>query len=139
MKNLHFITFIGYFSIVLLIVFITLKKQKSEKDFVLGSRGLNFWLTALSAHASDMSQWLFMAYPVAVYTTGVFDGIADFDPGHGEFYLTGQRDVFVSKLRKYLKDDRGKTLISIKEIQEIIEGEPGISMAAMWYFFVKRR
>ena len=38
---------------------------------------------------------------------------------------------------KNLKDDRGKTLINIKEIQEIIEGEPGISMAAMWYFFVK--
>ncbi len=40
---------------------------------------------------------------------------------------------------KDLKDDRGTKVISIKEIQEIIEGEPGTSMAAMWYFFVKGR
>jgi hypothetical protein len=40
---------------------------------------------------------------------------------------------------KEVKDDRGKKVIGIKEIQEIIEGEPGISLAAMWYFFVKGR
>jgi len=35
-----------------------------------------------------------------VYTTGVFGGVADFDPGVGGFYLTsaGLGDVFVSKL-----------------------------------------
>jgi hypothetical protein len=40
---------------------------------------------------------------------------------------------------KVLKDDRGAPLIGIKELQEIIEGEPGIAMAAMWYFFVRGR
>jgi hypothetical protein len=40
---------------------------------------------------------------------------------------------------KEVKDDRGKKVIGIKEIQEVIEGDPGISMAAMWYFFVKGR
>ena len=37
----------------------------------MGGRGLNFWLTALSAHASDMSAWLFMAFPMAIYMGGV--------------------------------------------------------------------
>ena len=40
---------------------------------------------------------------------------------------------------KEVKDDRGKKVISIKEIQEVIEGDAGISLAAMWYFFVKGR
>jgi hypothetical protein len=40
---------------------------------------------------------------------------------------------------KEVKDDRGKKVIGIKEIQEVIEGDPGISLAAMWYFFVKGR
>jgi hypothetical protein len=40
---------------------------------------------------------------------------------------------------KDVKDDKGKKLISIKDIQNIIEGEAGISMAAMWFFFVKDR
>jgi hypothetical protein len=40
---------------------------------------------------------------------------------------------------KDLKDDRGARITSIKEIQETIEGEPGVPMAAMWYFFVKGR
>jgi len=72
MQTIHLLTFIGYFSIIISVVFFTLKKQKSENDFVLGDRGLNFWLTALSAHASDMSQWLFIGLPATIFTQGVF-------------------------------------------------------------------
>lgn len=37
----------------------------------MGNRSVNFWLTALSAHASDMSAWLFMAFPAAIYIGGL--------------------------------------------------------------------
>lgn len=37
---------------------------------------------------------------------------------------------------KNLKDDAGKKLAAIEEIRKIIEGEAGISLMAMWYFFV---
>lgn len=40
-------------------------------DFMLGSRSLNFWITALSANASDMSNWLFMGYPAMIYLQGL--------------------------------------------------------------------
>jgi hypothetical protein len=40
---------------------------------------------------------------------------------------------------KDVKDDKGKKITSIKDIQTIIEGAPGIDMAALWYFFVKDR
>ena len=32
---------------------------------------MNFWVTALAAHASDMSSWIFLGYPAALYTTGL--------------------------------------------------------------------
>lgn len=37
----------------------------------MGNRSLNFWLTALSAHASDMSAWLFMGFPAAIFIGGL--------------------------------------------------------------------
>ena len=64
-------SFLAYFSILILIGIISHKKQKSSADFIVGDRSLNFWLTALSAHASDMSAWLFMGLPSAIYIGGL--------------------------------------------------------------------
>ncbi len=65
-------TFFGYFAVILLIALASYRKQQSDSDFIIGGRSLNFWLTALSAHASDMSSWLFLAYPAEIFTQGVF-------------------------------------------------------------------
>ena len=70
------ITFISYFTAIGLVAFFSTKKQKSDTDFLMGNRSLNFWLTALSAHASDMSSWLFLAYPAMVFTHGLFEAWA---------------------------------------------------------------
>jgi len=40
---------------------------------------------------------------------------------------------------KDVKDDKGKKIISIKDIQAVIEGEAGIELAGLWFFFVKDR
>jgi len=45
-------------------------RGKHSADFLLGGRSTHWFLTALSAHAADMSDWLFMAFPAAVYITG---------------------------------------------------------------------
>lgn len=66
--------FIAYFTILLSIGLICHKKQRSSADFIVGNRSLSFWLTALSAHASDMSNWLFMAYPAAIMLNGLSQG-----------------------------------------------------------------
>lgn len=60
-----------YFCILLTIGLLSHKKSQSEVDFIIGSRSLNFWLTALSAHAADMSAWLFMAMPAAIFIGGI--------------------------------------------------------------------
>lgn len=46
------------------------KKTKSTEDYFLGGRGLNGWVAALSAQASDMSGWLLMGLPGAIYLAG---------------------------------------------------------------------
>jgi sodium/proline symporter len=69
-------TFFLYFAVVLVIAYLTTQKQKSDQDFVIGNRSLNFWLTALSAHASDMSSWLFLAYPSMIFCSGIFEAWA---------------------------------------------------------------
>jgi sodium/proline symporter len=73
---LELATFSGYFVVLILIATLSYKKQKSDTDFLIGDRSLNFWLTALSAHASDMSSWLFLGYPALIFTTGLFSGWA---------------------------------------------------------------
>ncbi len=65
------IAFLLYFTILLTIGLIVRKKHLTEVDFILGNRSLNFWLTSLSAHAADMSAWLFMAVPAAIFIGGL--------------------------------------------------------------------
>lgn len=66
-----FFAFGLYFTILALIAICSHKVMRSSTDFIVGNRSLNFWLTALSAHASDMSAWLFMAFPAAIYLKGM--------------------------------------------------------------------
>ncbi len=59
-----------YFTFLLIIALVAWRKRSSN-DFHLGGRNLNFYLTAFSAHASDMSAWLIMGYPAAVAISGI--------------------------------------------------------------------
>jgi hypothetical protein len=40
---------------------------------------------------------------------------------------------------KTVKDDLGKKVATIKEIQEIIDGEADIALVAAWYFLIKKQ
>ncbi len=63
--------FIAYFTLLLTLGLIFHRKQLSSSDFIMGNRSLNFWLVAISAHASDMSAWLFMAFPMTIFVLGL--------------------------------------------------------------------
>lgn len=60
-----------YFSILLGIGIYFYNRNKNMSDFSLANRSLNFWLTAISAQASDMSDWLFMGYPGLIFAQGL--------------------------------------------------------------------
>lgn len=76
MFSLELAIFIAYFLVLLGVALLSYQKQKSDADFLMGNRSLNFWLTALSAHASDMSSWLFLGYPALIFGQGVFSAWA---------------------------------------------------------------
>lgn len=63
--------FFVYFGLLLAMGLIFHRKQTTSSDFIMGNRSLNFWLVALSAHASDMSAWLFMAFPMSIFVLGL--------------------------------------------------------------------
>ncbi len=47
------------------------KTENGEKDYFLGGRGMNGWVAALSAGASDMSAWVLMGLPGSIYMWGM--------------------------------------------------------------------
>jgi hypothetical protein len=61
----------------------------------------------------------------------------------GEIQGRNIRDSHAKKVAEFdgkmLKDDKGTKVIGIKDLQEIVEGEAGVALAAMWLFFVKGR
>lgn len=69
--NSALVTFIIYLVILLIIGWIAFKATKSYDDYVLAGRGLNPWVTSLSAQASDMSSFLLMGLPGAAYVSGM--------------------------------------------------------------------
>jgi sodium/proline symporter len=68
-----FLAIILYFSLLTGLVLWSSRKVKTSSDFIIGDRSLNFWLTAMAAHASDMGSWLFMAYPSLIFAGGLFN------------------------------------------------------------------
>jgi len=65
------VTFAVYFVLLLGTGFYFYRKSVSIEDYLLGGRKMGAWVTALSAQASDMSGWLLMAMPGAVYLAGM--------------------------------------------------------------------
>ena len=60
--------FVVYLGVMVTIGFLYYKKTNSVSDYILGGRGLNKFVTALSAEASDMSGWLL---PGLAYLSGM--------------------------------------------------------------------
>ena len=65
------VTFVAYFVLLLGIGVYFYFKSSNIEDYLLGGRGMGSWVTALSAQASDMSGWLLMGLPGAIYLGGL--------------------------------------------------------------------
>ena len=63
------IIFVLYFSAIIGLA-IHFRKSKNLSDYFLAGRSLNPWIGALSAQTSDMSGWLLMGLPGAIYAAG---------------------------------------------------------------------
>lgn len=68
------VTFLVYILGMILIGFIAYRVTNNLSDYILGGRRLGSFVTALSAGASDMSGWLLMGLPGAIYAGGLIEG-----------------------------------------------------------------
>ncbi len=62
--------FVIYLAMMLTVGAVYMKRTSNSADYFLGGRKLGGWVAALSAQASDMSGWLLMGLPGAVYAMG---------------------------------------------------------------------
>ncbi|GLP96604.1 sodium/proline symporter PutP [Paraferrimonas sedimenticola] len=65
------ITFIGYLVLMIGIGFVAYRATTNVGDYILGGRKMGPAVTALSVGASDMSGWLLLGLPGAVYLGGL--------------------------------------------------------------------
>ena len=71
--NTEMIIFILYlaFMIGIGMYFFVRSRGAGEKEYFLGGRKMGPWVSALSAGASDMSAWVLMGLPTAIYAKGL--------------------------------------------------------------------
>ncbi|MDG9923624.1 MULTISPECIES: sodium/proline symporter PutP [unclassified Pseudomonas] len=65
------ITFVVYIAAMVLIGLVAYLRTKNLSDYILGGRSIGSFVTALSAGASDMSGWLLMGLPGAIFVAGI--------------------------------------------------------------------
>lgn len=65
------ITFVLYITAMVCIGLYAYRATSNFSDYILGGRSLGSFVTALSAGASDMSGWLLMGLPGAIYLSGL--------------------------------------------------------------------
>ncbi|QPF37331.1 sodium/proline symporter PutP [Acinetobacter sp. TTH0-4] len=65
------ITFLFYIVAMIVIGLMAYRATANFSDYILGGRRLGSFVTALSAGASDMSGWLLMGLPGAIYLSGL--------------------------------------------------------------------
>lgn len=69
--NPTLITFLFYIVAMIVIGLMAYRATTNFSDYILGGRRLGSFVTALSAGASDMSGWLLMGLPGAIYLSGL--------------------------------------------------------------------
>ena len=72
MFNSEAIVFIGYFILLFFfsLIFFFNGSNQDQEDYFLGGRSMGYWVTAMSAQASDMSAWLLMGLPGSILAFG---------------------------------------------------------------------
>lgn len=71
MNVITLLAFICYLTVVVIIALVAYRVTKNLSDFVLGGRQLGGPVAALSAGASDMSAWLLLGLPGAIFVFGL--------------------------------------------------------------------
>lgn len=72
-QNFQLVAIVLYFAGMLAIGYFAFRQTKDLDDYMLAGRGLKPGTAALSAGASDMSGWLLLGLPGAIYVSGLVE------------------------------------------------------------------
>lgn len=72
-QTFMFIALGFYLAAMLAIGWVAFRRTTGHEDYMLGGRKLPPWVAAISAGASDMSGWLVMGLPGAIYLSGLIE------------------------------------------------------------------
>ena len=100
-------SFVVYLVLMLGIGFLFSNRQESMGDYFLGGRKMNKWVVALSAQASDMSGWLLMGLPGAIF-------LGAFTFGGGYAMIALLENEFVER-KKWIEKDDFLNMVAIAE------------------------
>lgn len=92
------VTFIGYLILMVLVGLAAWRYTRNFNDYILGGRRLGSLVTALSVGASDMSGWLLMGLPGAVFLSGICESWIAIGLALGTFF---NWKIVASPLREY--------------------------------------
>lgn len=100
------VTFSVYLLAMVVIGFVAWRSTKDFDDYILGGRSLGSYVTALSAGASDMSGWLLMGLPGALYVGGLSEAWIAFGLIAGAWcnwrFVAGPLRVYTERTRNAL-------------------------------------
>ena len=71
MNNTILGVFVLYFVVIILIAYLTSRKDLTHSDFLLGGKKLPGWALAFSERATGESAWLLLGFTGFVFTTGL--------------------------------------------------------------------
>lgn len=107
-KTLIASAFFLYCSIVALIGY-WCRKSASANTYLIGGRGLNYWVTAISAQASDMGSWLFMGLPAVIFVKGLDQAWTAIGLVVGMFF---NWHIIAPRLRTLSEEQNSPTIVS---------------------------
>ena len=123
-KGLELTVFILYFLCMLGIGvwFFFKSKSKGEKDYFLGGRNMNGWVSALSAGASDMSAWVLMGLPASIYAAGLGQAWIAIGLGIGTY----RNWLFVAKRLRAYSEVAGDSLTIPQYFENRFDDKKGL-------------
>lgn len=131
------IAFTLYFGTMIGIgLFFMRRSSTSLNQYFLGGRGLNSWVAAISAQASDMSGWLLLGLPGTIY----FYGLGEVWIGIGLAIGTILNWLFVAKRLRIYTEVAGDSMTLPEYFSNRFQDEKGIlrivSAIVIFVFFI---
>jgi sodium/proline symporter len=138
-QTLRFIAIAIYFAAMIAIGLYAFRKTDTHEDYMLAGRELKPWVAALSAGASDMSGWLMMGLPGALYLTGLVESWIAIGLTCGA-YLNWK--IVAPRLRAYTERSRNSITIPsflenrLRDTSRILRVASGVIILVFFTFYV---